>query len=127
MEAVHTQTSLLSTQYAYILMDEEMGDIELGDLDLVGLEDACKNNTFQDIAPKQIQMLTDILHNAKANKKLSIVTTTPKETKKGTKKSKKRGRKTALKRIANMGTILVESGQYSQLTEIFPLNPTVNQ
>ena len=71
-------------------MDEEMGDTELGDLDLVGLEDACMNNTFQYISPKQIQMLMDILHNAKANNKLGIITTTPKETKKGTKESKKK-------------------------------------
>ena len=108
-------------------MDEEMGDIELGDLDLAGLEDACENNTFQDISPKQIKMVTEIIHTAKSNKKLGIVTTTPKETKKGTKESKKRGRKIALQRIANLGTILVESGQYSQLPEFFPLNPIVNQ
>ena len=69
----------------------------------------------------------DNLHTAKANNKLGIVTTTPKETKKGTKESEKRGRKTSLQRITNLRTILVESRQYSQLTEFFPLNPTVNQ
>ena len=89
-------------------MDEEMGDIELGELDLAGLENACENNNLQNIAPKQIQMLTNILHTAKANKKLGIVTTTPKETKKGNKESKKRGRKTALQRITNLRSILVE-------------------
>ena len=51
---------------------------DLGDLDLLGLEDACKNNTLHDIAPKQIQMLTDILHTAKANNKMGIITSNPK-------------------------------------------------
>ena len=108
-------------------MDEEMGDIELGELDLAGLENACENHNLQNIAPKQIQMLTNILHTTKANNKLGIITANPKHTKKGTKESKKRGRKIALQRITNLGTILVESGQYSQLIEFFPLNPTVNQ
>ena len=104
-------------------MDEEMGDIDLGDLDLLGLEDAYKNNSFKDISPTHIQNITDILHTAKANNKLGIITANPKDTKKGSKESKKRGRKTALQRITNS----VESRQYYQLTEFFPLNSTVNQ
>ena len=108
-------------------MDEEMGDIDLGNLDLVGLEDAYKNNTFQDIAPKQIQMLTNILHTAKSNNKLGIVTNTPKEINKINKENKRRGRKNSLQRITNLETRLVESSQYSQLIEFFPPNPIVNQ
>ena len=72
-------------------------------------------------------MLTDILHTAKDNNKLGIITANPKDIKKGTKESKKRGRKIALQRITNLGTILVESRQYSQLTKFSPLNSTVNQ
>ena len=102
-------------------MDVEMGDIEVG----IGLEDACKNNTLQNIAPKKIEMLTDILHTSKSNNKLGVVTTTPKEIKKNIKENKKRGRKNSLQRITNLGTKLVESGQYSQLTEFFPLHPSI--
>ena len=47
-------TLSLSTQDIDVLMDEDMGDIELGDLDLLGLEDACKNKTLHAISPKQI-------------------------------------------------------------------------
>ena len=104
-----------------------MGDIDLGGLDMTSLEDACRNNTFQNIAPNQIELLTHILHSIKANNKLGVVTTTPKDIKKKTKDTKKRGRKIALQRITNLGAELVESGQYSQLTKFFPLNISVTQ
>ena len=103
-------------------MDEEMGDIDLGGLDITSLEDACKNKTLQNIALNQIKLLIDILHSIKSNTKLGVLTTTPKDIKKKTKDTKKRGRKTALQRITNFGAELVELGQYSQLTEFFPLN-----
>ena len=96
-------------------MDEEMGDNDLGGLDIVRLEDTCKNKTFQNIAPNQIELLTNILHSIKANNKLGVVTTTPKHIKKNTKDTKKRVRKNALQRITNLGAKLVESVQYSQL------------
>ena len=79
-----------------MLMDEEMGDIKKGELDLVGLENAYKNNDPQNIAPKQIEMFTNILHNTKANNKLGIIAANPKDYKKGSKESKKGGRKTTL-------------------------------
>ena len=108
-------------------MDEEMDDIDLGGLDITSLEDACKNNTFQNIAPNQIELLTEILHSIKANNKLGVITATPKYIKKNTKDTKKRGRKTAIQRITNFGAELVELGQYSQLTEFFPHNLFVTQ
>ena len=97
-------------------MNEDMGDIDLGDLDLLRLEDACKNNTLHAIAPKQIQLLTNILNSSRTRAKLGIITNKPKETQKSLKESKKRGRKTYIKRISTLGTRLVESRQYSQLT-----------
>jgi len=33
-------------------MDEDMGDMDLGELDLLGIEDACKKHAFHTIAPK---------------------------------------------------------------------------
>ena len=94
-------------------MDEEMGDIEIGELDLASLEKACKNNDPQNIAPKQIEMLTNILHKAKASNKLGIITANPKDYKKSNKESKKRGQKIALQRIVKLGTFLVDLGKYS--------------
>ena len=72
-------------------------------------------------------MLMDIMHTTKANNKLGIITTNPKVIKKGPKESKKQGRKTTLQRITNLGTFLMELGQYSHLTKFFPLNSTFNQ
>ena len=58
-----------------------MGDIDLGDLDLSGLEDAYKNNTLHVVAPKQIHLLTDILNSARTRARLGIITNNPKEQK----------------------------------------------
>ena len=47
--------------------------------------------------------------------------------KKEIKDLKKRGRKIDLQRIASLGSRLVESGQYAQLTEFFPSNSQCSQ
>ena len=44
-------------------MEEVRGDIYLKGLDLVSLEESCKNNTMHVITPKQIQLLTNILQS----------------------------------------------------------------
>ena len=46
---------------------------------------------------------------------------------KNQKDAKKKGRKTALQRINRLGTMLVESGQYAQLTEFFSSSPPIIQ
>ena len=99
-------------------MDEEMFELELGDLDLLGLEDACARQDFHSISPKQIQLLTAALTKVKQSK-LGIQILPQKEKQKIQKESKKRGRKIDLQRISQLGTRLVESGQYAQLTEFF--------
>ena len=91
------------------------------------MEDACKNNAFQNITLNRIELLIEILHSIKANNKLGVITTTPKYINKNTKDTKKRGRKNALQRITNLGAELVELGQKSQLTKFFPLNLSVTQ
>ena len=60
-------------------MDEDMGDIDLGDLYLLGPECVYKNNTLHAIAPKQIQLLTNILNSARTRARLGIITNGPKE------------------------------------------------
>ena len=79
-ESTHCSDILTSTQDIDVLMDEDMWDIDLGDLYLLGLEDACKNNTLHAISPKKIQLLTDILNTARTRAKLGIITNNPKET-----------------------------------------------
>ena len=58
-------------------MDEDMGDIELEDLDLLGLEYACKNNIHHAIAPKEIQLLTEILQSSITRTKWGIIISNP--------------------------------------------------
>ena len=57
-------------------MDEDMGDMDLGDMDLIGLEDGCKNNALQNITLTKIDLPTDLLHMAKSNNNLGVVSTT---------------------------------------------------
>ena len=40
-------------------MDDDMSDVEIGELDLQALEEACKRKAFSSILPKKIQLLTD--------------------------------------------------------------------
>jgi hypothetical protein len=54
-----------SNQDLDVLMDEDMSDLALGDMDLLGLEDACRHNAFHAISPKHIQLLKDALIKAK--------------------------------------------------------------
>ena len=86
-----------------------------------------EQNLPKDRSELNSSLLTDILHSIKSNNKLGVLTTTPKDIKKKTKDTKKRGRKTALQRITNLGAELVESGQYSQPTEFFPVNLSITQ
>jgi hypothetical protein len=44
------------------LMDKDMGDLYMGELDLLGLEDACKKHAFHTITPKKIHLLKEVLH-----------------------------------------------------------------
>ena len=68
-----------STQDIDVLMVDDMGDIELGDVDLIGLEDACRNKTFHGIAPKKIHLIKDILIKSKSQSRLGIINCESKE------------------------------------------------
>ena len=50
-----------------IPMDEEMSEIELGDLDLLGLEDTCTKKDSRYIPSYEIQLLKESLANIKTN------------------------------------------------------------
>jgi hypothetical protein len=53
-------------------MDDDMSDLDLGDIDLLGLEDACKQKAFHAISPKQIQLIKEVLKKSRARFKLGI-------------------------------------------------------
>jgi hypothetical protein len=59
--------------------------------------------------------------------RLEIQNNPPRDPKKAAKDAKKGGRKTDLQRITILGSRLVESGKYAQLTEFFPSNPQCSQ
>ena len=59
-------------------MDEDMNDLELGDLDLLGLEESCHHKYFYVISSKKIQLLKDTLSKTKAISKLGIQNLSPK-------------------------------------------------
>lgn len=48
-----------------IVMDEEIFELELGDLDISGIEEACAQKSFHSITPKQIQLLIASLYKVK--------------------------------------------------------------
>jgi acetate kinase len=123
-----TENLICSTSQDFdVLMDEDMGDLDLGELDLLGLEDACKKHAFHTIAPKQIHLLKEVLNKAKCVARLGIQNNPPIDLKKVVKDLKKRGCKTDLQRIASLGSRLVESGKYAQLTELFSSNTQGSQ
>jgi hypothetical protein len=82
---------------------------------------------FQTISPKQIQLLKDALSKARARSKLGIQNISQKEPKKAQRDPKKRGRKMDMHDLNTLGTRLVESGKYAQLTEFFPANTPSSQ
>ena len=91
-------------------MDEEMVEIEIGGLDLLGMEDACTQKAFISIPPTHIQLLKEYLSKAKGQNKLDIQSTHRKDKQKFERDNRKKGRKTDLQRINTLGTRLVESG-----------------
>jgi hypothetical protein len=104
-----TENLIFSTnQDLDTLMDGDMGDIDLGDLDLLGIEDACKKHAFHTMTPKQIHLLKEFLNKSKLHDRLGIQNNPPTSLKKVVKDLKKRGRKTDLECIASLGSRLVE-------------------
>ena len=124
---VQIQEIPLPTIDTEVPMEEVRGEIDLKGLDLVSLEEACKNNAMHAITPKQIQLLTDILQSPNTKSKLGVVISHLKDSKRSIKEAKKKRRKSYIQRLVVLGTNLVESGQYSQLTKFFPSNPPVTQ
>ena len=106
------------------LEEEDMMDVIPEGLDLIGLGDAYTRKDFKMVPPNLIQLL----HKALIKEKLGVATSGQKEKQKAHKDPKKKGRKSAIQRINRLGITLVDSGQYTQLTEFFTSpSPSVNQ
>ena len=102
--------------------ESEAEDMIIEDLDLDGLEAAVATNRLKDISPKQVNLLEkDIILS---NKKLRVITGSPKEVE-GKRKGKKekRGRPNNMQRIQRLGQKLIDSGQYPTIVAALALKP----
>lgn len=93
-------------------MEEGILDLNLGNLDILVMEDAFRHKAFNTITPNQTQTLTIVLDRAVLGIEGGVLT----NGKKKMKEDKKRGIKTYLERIFLVGHSVVDSRQYAQLT-----------
>ena len=77
-------------------MEEEPESIDIGDLDILGLEQACKTNNYDNIPERQLENLEVILSRAQQQRTLRIQLVSQWDGRNLTKDNKKRGRKTDL-------------------------------
>lgn len=109
------------------LMEEDPENIDIGELDILGLEQACKSRKFDKIPDWQVDNLVEVLNRAQKKYSLGVQIGSQWDGKFITKDNKKRGRKTTLERTIKIGEVLVESGRYAKLTKYFNINPNPSQ
>ena len=100
-------------------MEEDSEGLDLGELDIQGLEEACRKQDFDTINPHQIDKLENVFSSVHQQKKLGIQPGSHWDSLKIIKESKKRGRKPDWQRTITIGKILVDSGRYPKLTKFF--------
>lgn len=105
------------------IMEEDPENIDIGELDILGLEQACKTGNFDKIPDQQVDNLVEVLNRAQKKYSLGVQSGSHWDGKFITKENKKRGRKTTLERTIKIGEVLVESGRYAKLTKYFNTNP----
>ena len=87
--------------------------MEIGDLDLDGLEAACSDKTPTQIPPQQVSLLEKALIQDKNLNSLGVVVESLKvKDGKKNKKKEKRGRLSNVQRIKEIGEQVVASGYY---------------
>ena len=89
-------------------MDEDQTLVDIGALDITGLEEACRTKNFEQIPEKEVDNLVEVLGRAQKKYSLGVQMGSPWDGKFITKDNKKRGRKTTLERTIQVGEILVE-------------------
>jgi len=100
-------------------MEEEPESIDIGDLDIFVLEQACRKKEFDKIPERQLENLEVILSRAQQQRTLGIQPESQWDGKNIPKYNKKRGRKTDLQRTICIWEMLVESRRYSKLTKYY--------
>ena len=91
-------------------MEEDSEGIGFGELDILGLEDACRRKEFDKINPQKIDTLEVVLTEVQHQKKLGIQSGNHWDSLKVIKESKKRGRKPDWQCTITLGEMFVESG-----------------
>ena len=107
-------------------MEEEPESIDIGDLDILGLEQACKTKNYDKIPERRLENQEVILSRAQKQGTLGIQPRNQWDGKILNKDNKKRGRKTDLQRTIRIGEMLVESGRYSKLTKYYTTLPNTS-
>lgn len=102
------------------IMEEDLESLDIGYLDILGLEQACKTGNFEKVPDQQVDNLVVVLNKAQQKYSLRVQIGSPWDGKFITKDNKKRGRKTTLERTIKIGEVLVESRRYAKLTKYFP-------
>jgi len=109
------------------LMEEDFENIDIGELEILGLEQACETRNFDKIPDRKVDNLVEVLNRDQKKYSLGVQIGNQWDGKFITKDNKKRGRKTTLERTINIGEVLVESGRYAKLTKYFNINPNPSQ
>jgi len=101
-----------------LMEEDEAGEIELGELDLDGIEAACADKGAGYVPFRQVQLLQEAILKLKHPPKLGVGEVTLKEIRKKFKETgNRRGRKTDSQRIKEAGVRMVESGMYPTIKE----------
>ena len=83
---------------------EESEEMDIGDLDLEGIEKACSDKALGYVPQEQVSLLKEAILKAKFSNSLGIHSSSFKETKKyGEDSGKKPGRKSNKHRVADVG------------------------
>ena len=107
---------------------DEAEDMDLGELDLDALEAKCRKDGSGYVPREQIELLQQAILCSKAHKDLGLRMKGPKGSKnKNQDEDKKRGRKSNKQRIAEIGVMLIESGQYPTIKDAFSKVRKVSQ
>lgn len=93
--------------------EEELEEMEIGDLDLDAIEQAAADKDKGFVLAEQVRLLEEAILKANPIRTMGLDQGLGRENKrKQPDSAEKRGRKSNRQRIAKVGNILIESGQY---------------
>lgn len=93
--------------------EEDLEDMEIGDLDLDAIEQAAAAMGQGFVPADQVRLLEEAILNANPHRNLGLEQGSGKDNKiKQSEPAERKGRKSNRQRIAEVGSRLIESGQY---------------